>query len=335
MGLWDKIKGKANDALNQAKPSAEEADDEDRDEEEMEASSDDDEMEASSDDDEDDTEVDDWNGWDPNDWQGFWAKVFEIEAAGNQGDAQLAQVFAKYGLRDNHHFMRVRDTFNRRFGHEQAFMQAAFNARTQQGKDMLKSAATGALFEPIEGVDLKTYATIQARMAQVAGGGVAAIGKMLAEYQLDDAKWRRVDGAWQKRMQQQDDPNASYALMAEYGQHFAAAGQGQFGGAAAAAAGGVGIHGSVGQAPGGAEPCTFERYIEIMTAQGCWAEDGKDVNALLKQVFNMNAADWGSLGAYWSQKIAADYTLALKIDELQNHYKPKYSGGGADDDLTV
>ncbi len=281
----------------------------------------------------------DFADWDPHDWDTFWDRRFALEAAQEQGDEAYEAKLAEFGLRNQNHWYRVRETFTVHYQKDEAFQQAGYNARGRQGKLMMQNAAAatgGKLLEPIDGVDVKTYATIQARMTQAASGGVATVGKLLAEYSLDDARWQAIDAGWQKRMQEQDDPMASMALMSEYGMAFAAAGQGQYGAAAAAASGGVGMHGAVGEAPSGGEPCTFERYVEIMTAQGCWCEQGKDVNALLKQVFNMTAMDWGNLGAYWSQRIGADYTLALKIDEIQQRYKAKYgAGGGADDDLTV
>jgi hypothetical protein len=366
MGLWDKIKGKVNE-VTAPKPEEEEEKEEAQDEDgdDAEAAFDDNDdtihdkekkdytnsegMSFNDDEDESAMYVDmgdgrqgfkpDFHDWDPQDWDTYWERHFALEAAQEQGDDAYAAKLAEFGLRNKNHWYRVRETFNVHYQKDPAFMQAAYNARGRQGKQMLQNAAAatgGKLLEPIDGVDVKTYATIQSRMGGVAAGGVAAVGKLLAEYGLDDARWRAIDAGWQKRMQEQDDPMASMALMSEYGAAFAAAGQGQFGAAAAASAGGIGMGGAVGQAPSGGEPCTFDRYVEIMTAQGCWAEQGKDVNALLKQVFNMTAMDWGNLGAYWSQRIGADYTLALQMSEIEQKYKPKYSaGGGADDDLSV
>ncbi len=48
---------------------------------------------------------------------------------------------------------------------------------------------------------------------------------------------------------------------------------------------------------------TFEKFVEVMTAQGCWAQQGKDANQMLKKVFNMTAVDWSNASAYWSQKM--------------------------------
>ena len=83
MGLWDKVKGKANEMVNQAtRPTAAPPPPPSHDE----SPSDDEEMEASSDESEG---GDDWGGWDPNDWAAFWDKVYAIELAGNESDDAL------------------------------------------------------------------------------------------------------------------------------------------------------------------------------------------------------------------------------------------------------
>lgn len=270
----------------------------------------------------------------------LWYQLFRLEAAQGQGEQAFAQALAKAGIRNTHHLRQIRETFMRHFGHMPGFDQAMFNARTRESKEAMQAAASNntKLLEPIEGVDIKTYATIQATLARMGGEGPQAVGKLLAQHNLDDATWKRVDAAWQERMRQQDDMMAMMALMSEYGKHFAAAGQGQYGAAAQAGAGAMDIHGAVGQAPdASAEPCTLDRYAEIMAAQGVWSEQGKDVNAMLKQVFNMNALDWSNMSAYWSAKFQADYKLSLKMMEIQEQYKAKYRGAasGPDDDLSV
>jgi hypothetical protein len=353
MGLWDKLKGKANDAINKVKepaapaPQAREEPEEEAQEEKKDYVTSEG-MAFNDDEDDSDQYVEkdgkrmfkpDWGEWEPHDWDTYWDRHFALEAAQGESDEAYAAKLKELGLRNKNHWYRVRETFNVHYGKKDEFQQAAYNARGRQGKATLQAAAAatgGKLLEPIEGVDIAVYATVQARMAKVAADGPQAIGKMLAEYHLDDAKWRRVDAAWLDRMRQQDDPMASMALMTEYGKYFALAGQGQYASAAQASADSIGMNGAVGQAPAGQEPCTFDRYVEIMTAQGCWAEQGRDVNAMLKQVFNMTALDWSNLGAYWSMRIGADYKLALDIEKIQAKYKPKYAaGGGADDDLSV
>lgn len=270
----------------------------------------------------------------------FWYQVFQIEEAGNQGEAAFAQALSKAGIQNEHHFRQIRETFTRHFSHILGFDQAMFNARSRQGKETMQAAAqaNSTLLEPIDGVDIKTYATIQATIAKIAPQGAAAIGKLLAEHGLDDAKWKTVDSKWQDRMRQQDDVMASMALLSEYGKYFAAAGQGQYGAAAQAGAYAVDINGPVGQAPdASAAPCTLEKYAEIMAAQDAWHQQGRDVNAMLKQVFDMTALDFSNISTYWNAHIQSDYKKALELMDIKDQFMSKYKAGttDADADLTV
>ena len=82
----------------------------------------------------------------------------------------------------------------------------------------------------------------------------------------------------------------------------------------------------------GAGSMTFEKFVEVMTAQTCWAQQGKDANQMLKKVFNMNAVDWSNASAMWSQKLGTDVTLVGKFNSLQAKYTAKYSVGVDDPD---
>ncbi len=79
---------------------------------------------------------------------------------------------------------------------------------------------------------------------------------------------------------------------------------------------------------GGGGSMTFDKYVEVMTAQSCWAQQGKDANLMLKKVFNMNAVDWSNASAYWAQKMSTD--VALMRDQfpvLSARYTQKYTAG--------
>src|SRR5882762_6686489 len=128
---------------------------------------------------------------------------------------------------------------------------------------------------------------------------------------------------------------ATAAFATEYGKFFSAASSGQFAAGAKAGADAVGLDSSHKDVEGAAEPVSFERYVEIMTAQECWATAGKDVNAMLKKVFDMTAVDWSNLGAFWSQKMMADINMAMKLPEIQAKYRPRYQQADADGDLEV
>ena len=288
---------------------------------------------------------DDWGGWNPSDHEEYWYRLKMIEKAGNDnGDDACDAKAREYGLRDWAHMTRVKDTFHRHFGDSHEFMQAAMNAGSRQGREMLGAgAATNPeILLPVEGIDIQIYATTQARAMSV-GQDMGKWAAILAENGMDQAKWDRVNTEWTRRMSgQAGDMNATMALMTEYGKYFGQAGQGQYGATAAANAG---VAGNLNDGSGavGGEPCTLERYAEIGGAQSAWAQQGRDVNAMLSQQFGMNALDWSNISQYWSAKFMADYRIAARYGDLLTHYTEQYmvgsaAGGGSgrpDDDIDI
>ena len=86
-------------------------------------------------------------------------------------------------------------------------------------------------------------------------------------------------------------------------------------------------------AKGAGGSMTFERYVEVMTAQSCWASQGKDANQMLKKVFNLTAVDWSNASAYWAQKMSTDVKLMRDtFPVLQEKYTQKYMAGVDDPD---
>lgn len=329
MGLFDKMKNKVAQMTNQQQP-----------QQPQQPQYQEPQYEEPEAEDHDEEEADDWGGWDPNDWQGFWYRLKAIETAGNQGGDDACDVkCCEFGLRDWSHMQRVRDTFTKYFGERHEFMQAAFQANSQQSRETFGAAAAAnqELFVPVEGIDLQTYATIQARAASI-GGDMGQWGQILAQAGMDQAKWERVSAEWTRRMsgQASGDMNATMALLTEYGKYFGQAGQGQYGAAAAANAGVAG-HLNTGGGAVGAEPCTLERYAEIGGAQSAWAQQGRDVNAMLAQQFGISALDWSNISQYWSAKFMADYRIAARYGELSDYYTQQYmaAGGGHDNDIDI
>ena len=89
-------------------------------------------------------------------------------------------------------------------------------------------------------------------------------------------------------------------------------------------------------AEGAAGSMTFERYVEVMTAQSCWAQQGKDANQMLKKVFNMTAVDWSNASAYWAQKMSTDVVLMRdQFPVLSAKYTQKYMAGVDDPDADL
>ena len=348
MGLFDKLKGivkGAQDAVQpqqaqppQAQQPAQQPQAFDRINADGSTTSEEDE-EAELANQDDDGDADDWGGWNPSDHEEYWYRLKMIEKAGNDnGDEACDAKAREYGLRDWAHMTRVKDTFHKHFGHTHEFMQAAMNAGSRQGREMMAAGANAhpEILLPVEGIDIQIYATTQARAMSV-GNDMGKWAAILAENGMDQAKWDRVNGEWQRRMSgQAGDMNATMALMTEYGKYFGMAGQGQYGATAAANAGVAGNQ-NHGQGAVGAEPCTLERYAEIGGAQSAWAQQGRDVNQMLQQQFGMNALDWSNLSQYWSAKFAGDYRIAVQYAELQTKYEEQYKaqGGNFDSDLSV
>ncbi len=299
-----------------------------------------DDEDSASDDGDSDGDGDDWGGLDPNDHQGMWYRVKQCEYAGiQQGDDAADAKAREYGLKDFAHMSRVRATFDRHFGHTHEYTQAALNAVGQSSRETLGAAASqnSEIFQPVEGISLEVYAKTQASAGSI-GNDMGKWAQILAGQGMDQAKWDRVSAEWTRRMSGQASPdmNATHALLAEYGKFFGQGGQGAYGASAAANADSAGLY-QQGQGAQGAEPVSMERYAEIGGAQSAWAQQGRDVNAMLQQQFGISAIDWSNMSQYWSAKMTSDYRVAVQLMDLQTGFEKQYLGaaGGHDDDLEV
>jgi hypothetical protein len=181
-------------------------------------------------------------------------------------------------------------------------MSSIARQRLTAEKAKAMSGPGGAL-EPVEGVSVEAWAKIQ---AVVAGGGDFA--PMIAEAGMDQPKWDRVSAEWNSRMS--TDHTATIATV--YSNAFA--GGGQYGAAAANAAS-AGVAGDV-----GAEPCTFEKWVEVGCAQSAGAGRGEDAAAILN-TFGMSVVDWSSISMYWGTKFMQE---AGKYHALHTEYTAKY-----------
>lgn len=163
----------------------------------------------------------------------------------------------------------------------------------------------GGGLSPVEGVSLEQWAQIQAAVAS--GKDVTAL---LAQAGIDRARWDRVSAEWMARM----SSDTTMAVVTAYGNAFAGAAQGQYGGAAAQAAA-AGVGGDV-----GAEPIPFERFVQIQEAMGAAANRGQDATAVLT-AFGMSPLDWGNVGMFWSKRMQQE---ATKYHQLYTHYSAYY-----------
>jgi len=214
---------------------------------------------------------------------------------------------------------------------QSGFVQSTMQSAMQQHQNSVNNAvaANPALMAPIEGVTIEQYAQVCA--AAAANQNPAAYQQLLAQHGMDQAKYDRVAAGWNARMR--DDH--TYALTTIYGRAFGGAGQGQFGAAGAAGAGSLGQVAATGAGAGVAsgEPCTWDKYNEIGGAQRAWAQSGKDVNAMLKQQFNVSAIDWSNMSQYWMARMMTDGQKMMEMNTLQEQWAARYASPKADQDL--
>ncbi|MCD6499634.1 MAG: hypothetical protein J7M25_15190 [Deltaproteobacteria bacterium] len=260
-----------------------------------------------------------------NDPVSFWVNYFAVEDAESQNltEDQAAQ---QHGFRNLAHWETARDYFMAKWSElgqdedgdwevrqKPDFTNAALQARQQQvqGGVAAAAAANPQLLEPVEGVNVEQWAQVAAGATKLpANSTPAQFAQYLAKFGMDKAKWDRVSAEWTNRMSQ----DTSMVITTAYSKAFA---------------GGMGV------TAGGAEPCTFEKFMEVMVAQEAWSQQGKDVNAQLQTTFGINAATYGAWSAYWSPKMATDVQLIGQYDGLRSRFLQKYSGAGMDGDLSL
>jgi hypothetical protein len=240
---------------------------------------------------------------------------------GDPLDPEEVLLIRVYGFRDGGHWEAFRSwgvmSWAARVGQNPTDLEfrlsgiARERIMREKAGAMTGRGAGGGGLDPVEGVTLETWAHVQAALA---GGG--NIDQLLAQARMDRARWDRVSAVWMQRM----TTDTTHAITTAYGNAFAGASQGQYGAhAAQAAAGGVG--GNV-----GAEPISFERFVEIQEAMGAAASRGHDANAVLAH-FGLSALDWSNAGMFWSKRMQQE---AMKYHELYTHYselyRAKYAG---------
>lgn len=199
----------------------------------------------------------------------------------------------------------------------QLMTKSAMRAMNERAKYMAAAGAASGLLDPIEGVALSVYANLQAKQASAKP---EEFTKLLAEHQMDMAKWDRVSKGWIDKMSK----DTTGAVATEYSKAFMGAGAGQYGaaGQAAASAMGDGVFAQGGVA--GAEPMSFEKYCEISGAMAAWSKQGKDISAGLDKHFKMTAMDFSNVSMFWSQKMMADMSMFQKQSDLTARYEQQY-----------
>lgn len=286
---------------------------------------------------------DEWGPLSQGQLDEFFFHMFEIED--NQPDpAKQKQLLQQFGYRHREQYEWVKLSFLKYYGSSggsptldvyswsssdvQSRMMAARMKQTQNKQNAF-AAQNSELLAPVEGVTVEQYAGIAAR--QATGLSMPDFQALLAQNGMDQAKWDRVSAEWVRRMSM--DTTATIATI--YGKAFSGSGAGTYGAAGAAGAAAMNATSASGHmhTAGGAEPVSFEKYCEIGGAQQAWSASGKDVNAMLKQVFNISALDWSNMSTYWMTRMMADINMMTRMTELQNYYAQHYASAKADQDL--
>ncbi len=262
-----------------------------------------------------------------NDPVAFWVKAFGVEEAQMKGRDQDSAA-RENGFRDYEHFTECRDYVSWKWSElgtnsdgqpdviiKDEYQNAMMKARMSQHQAAQQAAANAdpTLLKPEDGVTVEQWAGASAAMAGLGPNAtMQQVTETLAKFGLDKVKYEKANLAWQAKMQR----DTTAVIATKFGEAFAAA---------------------QGQGAGASEPCTFDKFCEVMAAQASWAESGLDVNAQLQKVFGINAAEYSKYSSYWSPKMSTDIAMVRKQQELDTKYRAKYKGAAstADDDLSL
>ncbi len=149
----------------------------------------------------------------PDDVEAYWRVDHDVDQGERAGAAELAQALAKWGLKDLAHWEKVKGALGERHSSNPEFSMAASRVQYElQMKSMQGSYQMPPEYaSPPHGITLDRYASINARLQL--GHPLPAV---LADFQLDPARWTEVDNTWKWRMGPQADAMASSILNSTY-----------------------------------------------------------------------------------------------------------------------
>ena len=255
----------------------------------------------------------------------IWTHQFAIEEKQGQG-YERDQAAQMLGWANHDHFQMVMAYVQGKWSRvgtnddgqkdvltDDRFTNGAMEARMAQMRGMQSAAAAGDpnLLAPVNGITVEAWAGCSATLAMLGQSATPQqVAEAMAKFGMDNASYAAANAGWQAKMQ----GDTTGVIATKFGEGFAAA---------------------QGMSASSGPPCTFEHFVEVMAAMGCWAEQGIDVNAQLQATFGIDAATYSKYGSYWSPKMATDMAMMRQYSELDEKFRAKYKGAGMDDDLSL
>ncbi|WP_024768916.1 DUF6620 family protein [Aquimarina macrocephali] len=253
------------------------------------------------------------------------AKAIVKEIQNNEDFEAAAQ---KYGFKTNEQFS-IRDhvesaNIKLEEAESQAYDDADNFLKEQKAKldaqmdSHIEAAEAGGLLDPINGIDMETWAAANAKIA----GGMG-LEEVLKIVETEKPIWDEVSAEWTARMSQ----DTTFAISKVYGDAFMNSNIGKFADAGT-------NQESETSSPAGNNDIyeDFELYIKVMCHQNMGAAQGKDAASILQE-YGLTVTDWSSVGMHWTPKMATDTRMALKMGELMEKYNAEFASEKAGDDI--
>jgi len=317
MGLFDKLKNKAQDAINSINDDFNnENDNKHQEKEEVEEIYNEEEDYEIEDEDNDDDDFDETQmpkGWDGMTDDEILTKLSKVTLKYSQkGDDEA--YLKKKGFENEDHLMGFMDYFRAMVAEKRGISmmdlmgQETIAYQEQTIKEAEGMKAEGGLMEPVEGIDCESWAKVNAKIASGENSGEAI--KIIG---VDMPKWDRVNQEWQTRMAN----DTSFVIAQVYGNAFTASATGNLGG----------------KDDINEENFPYEKYIEISVAQDKLTAQGRDPQEVLA-MFGLTVTDWSNVSAFWSNKFNQNTEYYYKEDtRLRKIYDEKYKTGSVHGDI--
>ncbi|WP_299901261.1 DUF6620 family protein [uncultured Aquimarina sp.] len=241
------------------------------------------------------------------------------------------EIAAQYGFKSNEHFsledhvasslIKIEKAEGKAYDAADDFLKEQKAKLDAQMDAHIEAAEAGGLLDPINGIDMETWAAANAKIA----GGMD-LEEVLKVVGTEKPIWDEVSAEWTARMSQ----DTTFAISKVYGDAFMNSNIGKFAATetnevadAVSSSGGSSLDNVMED---------FDLYIKIMCHQNMGATQGKDAVSILNE-YGLNVNDWSTVGAQWTTKMATDTRLALKMGELMEKYNAEFATAGAGDDI--